>query len=207
MDNVTSHNSKEYDESVRKVIPFYENFHKETISLIKEYMPNCERWLDIGCGTGTLIEKCYEEFKNTKFILVDISESMLEIAKIRLRKESVQFLEPCSSLNIQEHLREKVNIITAIQVNHYLNRNDREIAIRNAYELLNKDGMYITFENIRPSSEEGIELQLKRWKTFQLESGRTINEVNNHISRFDKEYFPITILEHLELLKKIGFRY
>jgi len=29
--------------------------------------------------------------------------------------------------------------------------------------------------------------------------------VDKHIKRFDSEYFPITIVEHLDLLKETGF--
>ena len=34
-DNKTPHKSSEYDVNVRKIIPFYEYFHQQTIDLVK----------------------------------------------------------------------------------------------------------------------------------------------------------------------------
>jgi tRNA (cmo5U34)-methyltransferase len=36
--------------------------------------------------------------------------------------------------------------------------------------------------------------------------GRSKYDVQKHISRFDNDYFPITIFEHLELMSQAGFR-
>ena len=72
--------------------------------------------------------------------------------------------------------------------------------------LLNDDGIFITFENIRPATDEGLQFGMKKWKNFQLFSGRDEKTVDDHLKRFDKEYFPITIEEHLSLLKETGFK-
>ena len=51
-----------------------------------------------------------------------------------------------------------------------------------------------------------IEIGMKYWKNFQESRGRDEKEVEIHLKRFDVEYFPITINEHISLLKKSGFR-
>ncbi len=43
-------------------------------------------------------------------------------------------------------------------------------------------------------------------ETFQLEQGRPPSVVDDHAKRFGKEYFPITLDEHYELLRRTGFR-
>ena len=47
---------------------------------------------------------------------------------------------------------------------------------------------------------------LKRLENFGLQAGRTPDEVKSHSARYNKEFFPITIKEHLELLNKTGFK-
>jgi tRNA (cmo5U34)-methyltransferase len=41
-DNTTPYNAREYDNNVRKTIPFYELFHAETIDLVKSLKPQAK---------------------------------------------------------------------------------------------------------------------------------------------------------------------
>ena len=207
-DNTTPHKAVEYDDNIKKTIPFYEYFHTEAIDLIYNYNNKCKKWLDIGCGTGTFVERAYDKFSITKFILSDFSEEMLEQAKnkfINSSMERIDFLPKCSSQEINKYLNDKVDVITAIQVHHYLSKEERIVATKNCYDLLNEGGIYISFENIRPISETGTLIGLNRWGSYQEAQGKDKESVKKHKARFDKSYFPITILEHLELLKNTGF--
>jgi tRNA (cmo5U34)-methyltransferase len=56
-----------------------------------------------------------------------------------------------------------------------------------------------------PFSETGIKIALKRWGSFQMEHGKGRQEVEDHLKRFNTEYFPITISEHIALLREAGF--
>lgn len=206
--NTTPHKAEEYDESIKNTIPLYEYFHTETIGLIHYYNDKCDKWLDIGCGTGTLVEKAHNRFPNTKFLLADFSEEMLIQAKNKLEDiiaDRIEFLPKCSSQEINRYLNDKVDVITAIQVHHYLNKEERKMATKNCFDLLNEGGIYITFENIKPLTEKGTTIGLNRWGQFQEDMGKDKEAVEMHKSRFNKDYFPITIPEHLELLKETGF--
>jgi tRNA (cmo5U34)-methyltransferase len=74
------------------------------------------------------------------------------------------------------------------------------------YNLLKEGGIYITFENIRPLTEEGVAVGKRYWGKFQSLHGRKEKEIQTHLERFDTEYFPITVEEHLKLLRDTGFR-
>ncbi len=58
-------------------------------------------------------------------------------------------------------------MITAIQVHHYLSFEERILATKKCYEALEAGGIYITFENIKPLSEIGVQIGLKRWGAFK----------------------------------------
>lgn len=66
--------------------------------------------------------------------------------------------------------------------------------------------MYFCFENFAPFSGIGTELYLERWRLFQLEQGRSSEECESHLSRYGKEYFPVTISAETDILKDCGFR-
>jgi tRNA (cmo5U34)-methyltransferase len=64
----------------------------------------------------------------------------------------------------------------------------------------------LRFESTRPATEAGITIGKRSWKDHQLKSCRSAEAVESHLKRFDTIFFPITVEEHLSLLKKTGFR-
>jgi tRNA (cmo5U34)-methyltransferase len=207
-DNITAHSSSEYDNQILRTIPYYDKFHEETIHLMKAYVAQPKIWLDTGCGTGVLVHKCLEVFHETQFILSDPSESMLEVAQQSLSEYTgrVNFLEPATTQDIPSYLTIKPDVITAIQAHHYLSVSDRIKATKVCFDLLNVGGIYITFENICPMTKAGINIGKQNWGEYQLSKGKTKEKVENHLARFGKEYFPITIEEHLDLYRRCGFK-
>ncbi len=203
-DNLTPIPSAEYDLNINNTIPYYDRFHDETINLVKSMDIKPKAWLDTGCGTGTLVKKAIEQFKNTCFILADPSSGMLNQAKKKLSSyNNVKFLEPNPSHEIK--LKIKPEIVTAILSHHYMGKEERLEAIDSIYNLLDENGIYIMFENISPFTKEGVKIGKKYWKDFQISNGKSHDEVEAHISRFNKEYYPITVEEHLSMLRNTGF--
>jgi tRNA (cmo5U34)-methyltransferase len=207
--NATPHLPEDYDARISYVLPYYSCFHQETINFVKSLASSPRIWLDTGCGTGSLVNKAIEEFLATKFLLLDPSEGMLTQARKKLSScspDRLEFLKASPTQEFSQKLEEQPDVITAIQCHHYLTREGRVKATGVCYNLLIEGGVYITFENIRPLTEEGITIGKRYWRNFQEAHGRSEEEIEEHLKRFDTEYFPITIQEHLELLGKTGFR-
>lgn len=118
----------------------------------------------------------------------------------------VQFLTPVTTQYIVLDSSLRPDIITAVQSHHYLIKEERMMATKVCYELLSKDGVYISFENIRPFTEQGIAYGKQKWADFQKFRGKSEKQVRNHIDRFDKEYYPIMVEEHLQLYRECGFK-
>lgn len=206
-DNTTPHKSSDYDRSVRQTIPFYETMHRQVIDLVKRIKPDVTCWLDTGCGTGYLAEIALPIFPQARFILADPSEEMLQQATKRFqgtRGTRVKFLQPVESQDLDVH--GSIQVITAMQCHHYLHAPGRHKAIQSCYCILEPGGLFITFENIAPYTAKGVAIGLERWKHFQIEQGRSLSTVESHLKRFNTKYFPITVSEHLDLLKLVGFQ-
>ncbi len=205
MDNTTPVIAAEYNSHIEKIMPNYNLFHQETIDLVKTINPKPDFWLDTGCGTGTFGEKALQSFGNKiRFVFADPAEAMLDLAKRRFPKDidrefiiaGTQDLK-CSEMSF--------DVITAILAHHYLNADMRIKATANCYRMLKTGGVYVTFENVRPNTEKGIEIGLNRWKQYQIEHGITEEKAGNHMNRFDTEYFPIPITSQINILKAAGF--
>lgn len=206
-DNSTPHSAAIYDAQVRNTIPHYDLFHQETLNLIKAMHLEPKNWLDTGCGTGTLVQKASPAFPKTHFILADPSKEMLKIAKSKLAGVSggtVDFLEPTDTQNLPRDIA-KLDVVTAIQAHHYGSPVERRKATRVCFDLLVPGGVYVTFENICPLTELGLRIGKENWRNFQLSTGKDAETVDKHLQRFGAEFQPITVEEHLALLRETGF--
>jgi tRNA (cmo5U34)-methyltransferase len=205
-DNKSAHSSSEYDAGVRNTIPYYDNFHDEALNVIKAAGMEIGTWLDTGCGTGTFVKKAFGSFPGARFILADPSAEMMEQAKAKLDgiRGAFRFLPPVATQDLR--INDKADVITAVQAHHYLEPRIREDATRVCYGMLERDGMFVTFENIKPMSELGVKIGLENWKRFQMTQGKTEEQAQKHTERFGKEYFPLTIEEHIKLYRNCGFK-
>jgi tRNA (cmo5U34)-methyltransferase len=206
-DNLSSHPAQEYDSQIRTTIPHYDLFFSHVFELIKVLCPFPNLWLDTGCGTGTMVNKAFEIFPSTNFVLSDPSDAMLDEAKEKLKEfpqERISFLSPATTQNIQWKGK-PFDVITAFLSHHYLSVEERIKATQHCRELLKDGGLFITFENITPASPKGIEAGLSMWKEYQISQGKQKDEVIKHLSRFGVEFLPITVQKHLEIMDNCGF--
>jgi tRNA (cmo5U34)-methyltransferase len=206
-DNATPFPAARYDAHIEQTIPYYASFHQETFHLVSTLNAAPAVWLDTGCGTGNLVEKALPLFPRTRFLMADPSAAMLDQARAKLSAvgpDRVTFLKAGGS----ERLAfgpSRCDVITAIQCHHYLDREGRRAAVEACYRLLAEGGLFICFENIRPASARAVEIGKQYWKAYQVRKGKPLDEAAAHIERFDREYFPLTVTEHLEILRETGF--
>ena len=193
----------EYDRQIKRTLPFYEEMFQQVVDIVRILNLQSLRWLDVGCGTGKMARTVLDNFDIQKMVCIDVEQEMLERAESLRDDEKVEFLQ-CDVRQLP--YQEMFDIVTAIQVNHYFKKNDRIAAIKNCYDALAENGIYISFENFAPDSEEGAGLYLERWKQFQIANGKTKEEADLHIKRYGQNYFPISISESIGLLKDCGFR-
>lgn len=203
-DNKSAYNSLIYDDNIRKVLPYYNEFNNQVLDVVKSVKSDKIRWLDSGCGTGILALRAKKELdKIISFTMCDPSADMLSVAKERLGAyDDVQFKNISSQ---QLEFKNEFDVVTTIQCHHYLKENERKNAVSACKNALKKGGIYITFENIRLTTEASDAIGNNRWCRYMLLNGRTDEQVQAHMERRGTEVFPITIEEHLKLLRECGF--
>lgn len=201
-DNKSAFRASNYDRKIKQTLPYYDEFYEQVVELVKILNHNAVRWLDIGCGTGKMGSVAFENVEIEKFVFCDSSDEMIRIAKERFKRHNAEF----SVCDVQQlDYVNEFDVITAIQVNHYLHIDERRIALQKCYEALKDKGLFISFENFAPFTDLGKSVYLEKWKRYQMEQGKSLQECNKHIERYGKEYFPISLSEHMELMRDCGF--
>ncbi|MFA6679681.1 MAG: class I SAM-dependent methyltransferase [Candidatus Methanomethylophilaceae archaeon] len=196
---------KEYDRRVSLTIPGYEGIHKHIADTIGNLDIKPKYWLDTGCGTGTLVAKNIDRFSDTEFILADPSSDMQNVARSKLSgKQNCSFVKKgTDGINFGDGT---LDVITAVLCHNYYDREGRRKATENCYRLLKKDGLYFTVEHIRQDTEGETDAALREWREFLIGNGRTPEEADAYLGRYDTVFFPITVREHTDLLRECGFR-
>ena len=202
-DNKSAYNSGIYDDKIVNVLPYYREYHGQIIDLVRNMGFKGPDWLDTGCGTGTLARRVFEDRNDVKFTLCDPSENMLAEAKEKLAGRDIRFFNISSQ---QMTFESEFDVVTAVQSHHYLQPTERKDAVIKCYRALKENGVFITFENIRMSTDDSDAIALTRWAQFLSDHGNSAEDVRMHIDRRGTEVFPITIEEHISLLRECGFR-
>ncbi len=192
----------DFDRYIQTTLPYVHDFYQQTLSMIREYGNTEGKLLDLGCGTGMLEKLLRDAFPNISLEGIDPSPEMLHIAEQKQIADVV--FRPGTSQELQAE--KEYDIITAIEVHHFLQPSERKQVVANIYRALNDGGIYICFENIIPADEDLKEHELNRWQGFQTAAGKTEEEAILHRKRCGIFYFPITVEEHIGLLKDAGFR-
>jgi len=202
-DNKSAYNSGVYDENIVSTLPYYREYHNQIIDLVKAMGTKDINWLDTGCGTGTLASRVLDSRDDVKFTLCDPSEQMLEIAQNKLCGSDIRVFNIASQMMTFDS---EFDVVTAVQSHHYLKPEERKTAVENCFRALKDNGVFITFENIRMTTEDSDKIALKRWENFLSDHLKDPNIVKMHIDRRGVEVFPITIEEHIKLLREAGFK-
>ena len=179
IDNTSAFHSSEYDRKIRQTFPYYEDFFAQVIELVETVHAGPVSWLDVGCGTGMMGSAAFGKIPLERFVFMDSSEGMIGRAKERFRFPNAEF----SVSDVRDlQYENEFDVITAIQVFHFLQAEERRTVLRQCHAALKENGI------------------------LQMEQGKSREETEGHISRYGKDYFPITIEEHLRLLRESGFR-
>ena len=159
-------------------------------------------WLDTGSGPGELVMKASKVSPNTRFLVADPSNAMLDVARARLALPQDRFSQ-VGSADLPD--LGPLDVVTAVQCHHYGDMAARERAVTRCRELLAPGGVLVVFENVRAETDEGHRAQRARWATWLLAHGRDAATVELQLAREGTAFFPVRVSEHQALLRKVGF--
>ena len=127
------------------------------------------------------------------------------IGDIKLKKLTGRDIEFIQGKSEELRFAERFNVATAIMSHHYMSADVRREAVKRVYGALKAGGIFICFENVVPDSETVKKRELLRWGRYQQRHGKSAAEALAHNARCGTSYFPITIPQHIRLLKDTGF--
>ena len=193
-DNASPVSSAGYDGQIQNSMPYYSEFAGQIIDVLKCTGRERFDWMDLGCGTGSLVEKAVKAFPGSRFVMADPAENMLALAKARFEGRDFEFINAASQ--DVPVMKERFDVISAVQCHHYLSEAERVQVSRNIYESLRPEGFYFCFENIIYEDKEITDFEMRRWAQYRIRHGYARADLEEFLGRLGKNYFPITVREH-----------
>jgi len=191
----------QYDEGRRCFIPCFDDYYIRSVSLLKHLMPSAETIVDLGAGTGLLTKEIFLLYPEASFMLADLSEEMLSVAKQRfsgLKNFSYRISD------YSQGITEQPDIICSALSIHHLDDHDKQQLYDSVFSSLRPGGIFINLDQFRAGSDIVDKSWNDWWLNYIDHSGITEEAKEKWIIRrkLDRE---TTIPNTLSMLRRSGF--
>ena len=198
--------SQHFDSHVRKSVPLYEEVQRAVIEMSEWFIRDNSIVYDLGSSTGetiSLLLQKHSRKKNVRFIGVEESLPMIEIARKKCGSESVQFLQQ----NIED-INEFTNIdlVLSLYTLQFLPLWQRKKVLQRIYNGLVEGGAFIFVEKIRAENSLFEDIWNDLYWDFKQENGLNEQQVIKKSQSLRGVLIPLTLTENLKLLSDIGFQ-
>jgi ubiquinone/menaquinone biosynthesis C-methylase UbiE len=194
--------AEEYDINRRKFIPCFDDFYLSTTKFISSSIEKPRRIVDLGAGTGLLTYFWYQQFPNSEYILMDIADDMLNVAKRRFSgidtiSYQVGDYTACLPSDFDA-------VISALSI-HHLEDADKAKLISRIYSGLPTGGVFVNYDQFCASQPEMEGWLNSYWESFASGSGLSQRDLElwHQRRKLDKE---CTVEQETDMLLGCGFK-
>ena len=193
-----------YDDWMMKALPNYVDIFSTALELLPFEPSVSIEVLDLGAGTGLFSKHVIEKYPKANFVLYDLAEKMLEVARKRFENYSQQFKYVLSDYRKLQEGEKYDLVISSLSIHHLEDKEKCEL-FGNIYKLLRKGGIFINIDQIRGETPYLRDLYWNHWLEQVRGAGFSEERIQESIGRripYDKD----ALLENqLQWLKSSGF--
>ncbi len=196
--------SEYYDAWMKQALPRYEELFSTAVELIA-FPPQAElRVLDLGAGTGLFSERVLQKFPRASFVLYDVAEELLELARSRFAQHAQRF-----EFVLDDYLNLRASdafdlVISSLSIHHLEHAGKRDLFAR-IHGALTPAGVFINVDQIRAETESLRELYWSDWLEKVRQSGAEEDRIQESVERRRQYDRDASLSEQLEWLKSAGF--
>lgn len=197
-----------FDDMVSRSVPGYENI-QDIISLMFDSFSLEKVFLDVGCSTGTTINKLLSQTQVKHCYGVDVSECMLEKAKIKCdsHKEKItlsnhNYLDGENRI-INDSMRPDFVILNLVL--QFIRPPEREVFIKNIKSSCSSNVTMIVFEKIIFEDPVINTAYIDSYLKWKYSRGYSKTEIENKRLALENKLIPYLDSENIKLFKRCGF--
>lgn len=195
--------AREYDQNRRKFIPCFEDLYITSTDFIAANIKEPQSVLDLGAGTGLLASMWYKHFPDCNYVLTDIAEEMLDVARKRFSGcENVSFEISDYTADLPD--RSFDAIISALSVHHLTDEDKQKLFLR-IYEKLPAGGIFVNYDQFCADDPTTDTWYNSYWENKMYTSGLTVTDITlwKERRKLDKE---CSAEQEIKMLRNSGFK-
>lgn len=192
----------EYDSNRKRFIPCFDDFYINSTDFILSNIDVPKRIVDLGAGTGLLSYFWYKRCPTADYILIDIADKMLNVA--RKRFEGVENV----SYQIKDYTEELPSIIFDMVISalsiHHLEDNDKIKLFTKIYDSLPSGGLFVNYDQFCAGHSKMNKWFDSYWENQLYHSGLTKNDIElwKERRKLDRE---CSVEREVDMLRKCKF--
>jgi tRNA (cmo5U34)-methyltransferase len=219
----TSAAAEAYDHAAEVIHPCYATVQQEILAHLPFPEDAAFLLVDLGAGSGRLVERVLRRFTSARALLVDQSEPFLAIGERRLAPFAprVRFVQRRLQENWPTELPTAADVIVSTSAIHHLDSNEKSALFARCYESLAPGGLFLNGDEYRPADDVRYLDLLREWSNHMRAAvddgripasfGRTLDHwYDRNIRRFGEpktsgDDCHETIGTQVEYLRQAGF--
>ncbi len=107
-----------YDDWMKKALPNYDDLFGSALAIIPFAQDTAIRVLDLGAGTGLFSAHVLGRYPQATFVLCDVAEKLLDVARERIAKQPAQFSDAVEDYRYLSARSEYDLVISSLSIQH-----------------------------------------------------------------------------------------
>jgi tRNA (cmo5U34)-methyltransferase len=194
-----------YDDWMKKALPNYHEIFRTAQELIPFETTKPIEVLDLGAGTGLFSKHVLEKYPDARFLLYDVADKMLDVARERFCGNPQQFEFTTGDYRTLQVPHDFDLVISSLSI-HHLTHEEKQDLFRKIYSILKKSGTFIHVDQIRGETEYLRELYWSHWLTQVRKNESSEKKIQESIDRRTKYDRDATLADQLRWLEEAGFK-
>jgi len=154
-----------YDATAHIVHPRYVAIQNEILRLLDDPLAQGGLVVDLGGGSGRLMERILDRFPNAHGMVIDQSEPFLALAERRLERFGDRAL--CILSRLQDDWSTELSIspiaFVSMSAIHHLEPWEKQSLYQRCYDLLKPGGVLLNGDEVRPTDDGAYLATLTAW--------------------------------------------
>tara|TARA_B100001173_G_C15889263_1_gene504889 strand:+ start:57 stop:776 length:720 start_codon:yes stop_codon:yes gene_type:complete len=197
---------KNFDHHINSSIPLYLLCHKLGLESSDFFLEKKSKVMDIGCSTGTFINKLNKRHKNKnlQIIGIDAIKKMTNAAKKNNKgNKNIKFLNKDI---IKNKIPNKIDLITSFFTLSFIKPAQRQLVFNKIFKSLNWGGGFIFFDKVRAPDARFQDIMSQIYINFKLDRNFSSDEIINKSNSLKGVLEPYSTNENFLFLKRAGFK-
>ncbi len=192
-----------FEEHVSKSVPFYKEGHDLIVKLSDFFVKDDSTCYEIGSSVGTLSYDLakHHEFRNTRFIGIEIENDMCEKATEKYNAKNLNFVN--DDANVFEF--EESDFIVCYYALQFVRPSQRQLLVDKIYKSLKWGGAFILFEKVRACDARFQDMMTSLYVDYKLDKGYSPDEIVNKSRSLKGVLEPFSSQANIDILKRSGF--